>query len=123
MSTPLGICATAFVTMKKATRAKLRVIGVSRESGSEAPARQRALSSHVESELQDVAVLYHILFALDPQPSGFPALCERTELNQLIEVNSFRGDKAALEVRVDDAGCGWGFVALVNRPGTRFLFS
>ena len=45
----------------------------------------------------------------------------RAEGDEVVVMDDFRGDEAALEIRVDHAGGGGGLVALVDRPGAGFL--
>ena len=77
----------------------------------------------VESEFDNIAVFHLILLALDAEfaditGSGFGAGCD-----EVIVGDDFCGDKASLEVTMDNAGSGRGLVTVVDGPGASFFFA
>ena len=59
----------------------------------------------------------------DAEPAGFAGFGEGAEADEVIEMDDFGGDEAALEIGVDDAGGGGGFVAGVDGPGAGLLLA
>src|SRR5207248_10578200 len=79
--------------------------------------------SHVETELDHVAVLPRVLFSFDSKLAGVARFRHRAELDQILVPNGFRGDEAALKVRMNHPGGSGSLIARVNRPGPRFLLA
>jgi hypothetical protein len=75
--------------------------------------RQKNVHSNVEPEFHDIAVFHQILLSFDPQFPGFSTFRERTKLNEVVEVNCFRGNKSALKIRMDNPGGGRSFIAFL----------
>ena len=77
----------------------------------------------VKSEFDNIAVFHFVFFALDAEfaditGGGFGAGCD-----EVIVGDDFGGDKASLEVTMDNAGSGRGFVTVVDGPGASFFFA
>src|SRR5437899_11570676 len=58
---------------------------------------------HVEADLEDVAVAYFVVLALDPQLLQLARLRPRADLEELAPVDHLGPDESSLEVAVDDA--------------------
>src|SRR6202012_3966986 len=71
----------------------------------------------VEAELDHVAVLDDIFFALNPQLACLARLGGGPECDQIVVVNDFGGDESALEISVNHARGGGSLITGVNRPG------
>src|ERR1700727_2232632 len=103
--------------IKKVTKATLRIIGVRRESGAKAPVQQRtsiSVCSNIESEFQDVPVLYQVLFSFNPQFPGLSGFGKGTKLHKVIEMDCLRGNETPFKIRVNNARCSRSFIASVN---------
>ena len=76
---------------------------------------------HVEQEMNDIAVLHDIFFALGAHFARFFGLRLATQRDKVVVCNHLGADEAAFEIGVDDTGslrCG---VAFVDGPRTYFL--
>ena len=62
------------------------------------------MGSHVEADLEDVAVDDLVVLAFDAQLAHVLGRLPAAEGQQLVPADHFGPDEAALEVRVDDAG-------------------
>src|SRR4051812_15432771 len=74
-------------------------------------------ASHVEAELHHVAVLHHVVLALDPRLTAGTRFGHRTGVDQVLVRDHLGLDEALLEVGVDDPGCLGRRGALPDRPG------
>src|SRR5438477_2863954 len=81
------------------------------------------LKLDIEAERNHVAVAHGIIFAFNPQLAGFARLGEGTVRDQIVVMNCFRGDEAALKIGMDYTCRSRCFVALMNCPSARFLFA
>ena len=78
-------------------------------------------SSHVEAEHHDVAVLEHVVLALNVHLAGL-FHCRLAAIGDVILIfDDFGTDKATLKVGVNHAGTLWSFAALAVSPGTHLL--
>ena len=67
-----------------------------RRSPSRSALGRRAVKSDVEPELDDVAVLHDVFFALDAEFAGIAGFALGAEGNEVVEGDGFGGDEAAL---------------------------
>src|SRR3954468_21725702 len=104
-------------------RARERTSSATSSEASTAPSRSNQATGllDVEAELDDVAVLHHVVLALDAQLADVARLGPRAELEQLVPVHDLGLDEATLEVAVDDAGALRCLVAGAERPRPRLL--
>ena len=75
------------------------------------------------AELHDVTVVHHIVLAFHADLAGGLRGGHGASFDQVVVGDDLGLDEALLEVRVDDAGGLVGGVALVDRPGARFLLA
>src|SRR5271166_5099490 len=61
----------------------------------------RPACSHVEAELDHVAIAHHVFLALDPGLAGGPGRGDRPGRHQVVEGDDLGLDEPALEVGVD----------------------
>src|SRR5262245_40694405 len=103
---PHQAASTTPAAMKKIETAST-MASCSRASG---PASERELpdlrsvtrgASDVEAEMDDVAVLDHVLLALDPQRAGLLAFGLAAVREEVLEADHLGADEAALDVAVD----------------------
>ena len=80
------------------------------------------LSSDVETKLDHVAVLHDVILSFDSQFAGFARLGEGAERDEIVEVDGFRGDEAALEIGMDHA-CGGRCLVAARMVQARVSFS
>src|SRR3954468_4583877 len=83
--------------------------------------RHAWITSHVEAELHDVAVVHDVVLALDADLAPRLRLRHRTGVHQVVEPDDLGLDEPALEVGVDDPGRLRGRPALPDRPRPRLL--
>src|SRR5438093_8762243 len=81
-----------------------------------------ATDSHVKLEQYYIPVLHDVFFALDAVVAFLSRVSDGTAFHEILPMNGFRLDEAALEVGVDFAGGFRRGITRVNRPGARFLF-
>src|SRR5579862_7572124 len=84
---------------------------------------QSSPGSHIEPEFDYVAVVDDVLLAFDAKAAGLAGLGKGAQPDQVVEVDDLGGDKAALEIGVDDAGGGGRLVAGANGPGPRLILA
>src|SRR3546814_2574797 len=77
--------------------------------------------SHVEAEVEDVAVLDDVLLALRPHLAGFLGAVLAAAADEVLVGDGLGADEAALEVGVDDAGGLRRLAVAPDGPGARFL--
>src|SRR5947199_10246823 len=79
------------------------------------------LTSDVEAELDDVAVLHHVVLALDADLAPRTRLRHRSGVDEVVVGHDLRLDEPALEVGVDDARRLGRRPARADRPGPGLL--
>ena len=77
----------------------------------------------IESKLNDISVFDFVFLALDTVFAGVAGGGFGAEGGEVVVVDHFGSDEAALEVGVDDAGGSGGFVAGADGPGACFLLA
>ena len=77
----------------------------------------------VEAELNDVAVFDDVFFAFDAELAGFFGFHLGSQFDEVVVVDDFGCDKAALKVSMNDAGSLRCFRAFADGPGTGFLLA
>src|SRR5690606_30207458 len=77
--------------------------------------------SHVEAELDDVAVGHDVVLALDAGLAGGARRGDRARGDEVVERDDLRLDEALFEVGVNDSGGLRRLPALADRPGARLL--
>src|SRR5689334_18209918 len=78
-------------------------------------------ASHVEADVQRVAVLHYVVAALDAHPAAPLGLDLRPGLEQPVPLDDLRADEPARQVGVDAPGGGLGVLAPPDRPRPRLL--
>src|SRR4051812_18189587 len=106
-------------------RARERTSSATSSEASTAPSRSNQATGllDVEAELDHVAVLHHVVLALDAQLADVARLRPRAELEELVPVHDLGLDEAALEVTVDDARALRRLPSGLERPRARLLLS
>src|SRR5205807_882844 len=77
--------------------------------------------SHVEADLEDVAVEHLVVLALDAEPTGVLGCLPRPEPEELVPTDHLRPDEAALQVGMDDPSALGRPGAGAERPRPRLL--
>src|SRR5215472_4344819 len=78
-------------------------------------------ASNGESKIDDIAVLDDILLAFQAQFSFVPSLAFAASGDEIVVVNHFGADEAALEIAVDAAGGAWCAVATADGPSLHLV--
>ena len=78
---------------------------------------------HVEQEVHDIAILYHVVLAFGADEACFLGGVPAAVLQEIAVAQGFGADEAAFEVSVNHACALWCLVACMERPGTAFLFA
>src|SRR5436190_12314538 len=78
---------------------------------------------HIESEIDDVAVLHNILLTFQAGKAFFAGGLTRPASNEVVVPNDLSSDKPAFDVGVDLAGGLWCFCADGNGPRTNLFFA
>src|SRR5687767_15777773 len=77
--------------------------------------------SHVEAEVDDVAVAHHVVLAFQPQLARLLRAQLALAGDEIVERGDLGADEAALEVGMDDAGRLGRGGAGAHRPRAHFL--
>ena len=67
---------------------------------------QRRTFSHIEQDIQHIAVLYEVLLALASQHTPLSRFCNAAALGEIIVADNLGPDESSLEVGVDLPGRG-----------------
>src|SRR5579863_6681139 len=81
----------------------------------------RGSASHIEPEMQDVAVLDDVLRAFEAEFARFLGALLAAAGDEVLVGDRFGADEALLKVGVDDAGGLGRLGAAPHRPGARLL--
>jgi hypothetical protein len=77
----------------------------------------------VETEEDDIAVLYDVVLALHADDSLFPRRCEASVVEEVLVIDDLRLDESALKIGMDFSGCLRRFRAFFDGPGAALILA